>query len=139
MNKQRRKELDAVMKDMSDLRMKVGDIFDAIDDRLKEFADPLRDLVEEWGEVRGRLEDIKNEEEEYRDNMPENMQGSDRYQAAETAVDEMGSAYDELDTMITELETMVEDLIPSSERDWYEMDNHIDTIENHIAAAKGDE
>jgi hypothetical protein len=37
------------------------------------------------------------EEEEYRDNMPENLQGSERYETADTACDNLQSAIDSLE------------------------------------------
>lgn len=42
------------------------------------------------------LEALQEEETEYRDNMPENMQGSERYEAADAAVDAMQEAIDQL-------------------------------------------
>lgn len=43
------------------------------------------------------LENIKDEELEAFDNIPENMQNSERYELAEMAVDNLDSAYDALE------------------------------------------
>ena len=43
------------------------------------------------------LENLLAEEEEYRDNMPENLQGSERYETADTACDNLHSAIDSMD------------------------------------------
>lgn len=43
----------------------------------------LNKLIEKLEEVKSDLESLKDEEEEYRDNMPENLQGSERYEKAE--------------------------------------------------------
>ena len=51
------------------------------------------------------LESCKDQEEEYRDNMPENLQGSERYEAADAAVDNMSSAVDALDEAISSIES----------------------------------
>lgn len=50
------------------------------------------------------LETIRDEEEEYRDNMPENLQGSERYEKAEMACDNLASAYDSLEEVISYIE-----------------------------------
>lgn len=42
------------------------------------------------------IEEIKDQEEEYRDNIPENLQGSERYEKAEAACDNLESALDAL-------------------------------------------
>ena len=54
------------------------------------------------------LESCKDQEEEYRDNMPENLQGSERYEAADAAVDNMSSAVDALDEAISSIESAQE-------------------------------
>ena len=51
---------------------------------------------------------LQAEEEEYRDNMPENLQGSERYEAADAAVDNMSSAVDALDEAISSIESAQE-------------------------------
>ena len=48
-------------------------------------------------------EDIMSEEEDYRDNMPENLQGSMKYDAAEEAIDNMQDAIDSLEEAIDSL------------------------------------
>lgn len=40
------------------------------------------------------IEHLQNEEEDYRDNIPENMQGGDRYERADEACDNMSYACD---------------------------------------------
>ena len=54
-----------------------------------ELLDEIRDKL---GEVQDIVDECKSEEEDYRDNMPENMQNSDKYYAADSAVEEMESA-----------------------------------------------
>jgi hypothetical protein len=43
-----------------------------------------------------QLEAIKEAEENYRDNIPENLQGGQAYEAAEQAIEQMGNALDSL-------------------------------------------
>ena len=49
------------------------------------------------------IERIRDEEEEYMDNMPENLQGSSKYSAAE-------EAYGHLDDAVCWVETAIEEL-----------------------------
>ena len=52
------------------------------------------------GEMESLLDDIQaviDEETEYRDNIPENMQGGERYEVADSACDSLQSAYDALE------------------------------------------
>lgn len=39
----------------------------------------LQAIIDQLEELKGGLEDLQAEEEEYRDNIPENMQESERY------------------------------------------------------------
>ncbi len=52
----------------------------------------LESIHEALTELRDRLEALKDEEQEYADNMPENMQGGERHEAAESAVASMEDA-----------------------------------------------
>lgn len=45
------------------------------------------------------IEAIKDEEQESLDNMPENLQGSERYEASEAAVDSLDEAYSALEEL----------------------------------------
>lgn len=54
----------------------------------------LSEISGEMESILSDIEQIKTEEEESFENIPENLQESDRYQAAETAVDHLNDAYD---------------------------------------------
>ena len=68
----------------------------------------LDEVIPKIGEAKELLENLQAEEEEYRDNMPENLQGSERYEAADAAVDNMSSAVDALDEAISSIESAQE-------------------------------
>lgn len=68
----------------------------------------LDEVISKIEEAKELLEDLQAEEEEYRDNMPENLQGSERYEAADAAVDNMSSAVDALDEAISSIESAQE-------------------------------
>lgn len=68
----------------------------------------LDEVISKIEEAKELLENLQTEEEEYRDNMPENLQGSERYEAADAAVDNMSSAVDALDEAISSIESAQE-------------------------------
>lgn len=72
MNKQRRKDIDAI--------------------------------IEKLEEIKSEIEGVYDEESEYRDNMPENMQGGEKYDAADAACDELDTAMSSIDDIISNLE-----------------------------------
>ena len=68
----------------------------------------LSDLIDKLYVIQADLEALKDEEEEYRDNMPENLQNSERYEKADTAVDNLDSALYSLEEMIGYIEEATE-------------------------------
>ena len=52
-----------------------------------------------------QIDNLKDEEQDYYDNMPETLQGSDRGESAEEAIDNLQSAYDSLEDAINSLES----------------------------------
>lgn len=67
----------------------------------------LAEILSSVEELKSELEDILSDEEEYRDNIPENLQGSTKYEVADKACDSIQSAIDSLDETtdyITEIE-----------------------------------
>lgn len=68
----------------------------------------LDEVISKIEEAKELLENLQAEEEEYRDNMLENLQGSERYEAADAAVDNMSSAVDALDEAISSIESAQE-------------------------------
>lgn len=68
----------------------------------------LEEISSKISEIRDELESIMGDEEEYRDNIPENLQGSERYEIADTACSEMQDALDSLDEAISSIDTAQE-------------------------------
>ncbi len=58
-------------------------------------------------EVKSDLENIYDEEQEAFENIPENLEGSERYEAAENAVDNLDSAFSDLDDVLNYLEEAI--------------------------------
>lgn len=67
----------------------------------------LQNIIDEIDILKSNLEDIQNEEE-YRDNIPENMQSSEKYEIAEAACDSMSEAIDNLEEAIGNIESAIE-------------------------------
>lgn len=57
----------------------------------------LEELSSRLGEIVGELESLRDEEQEYFDNMPESLQGGDRGSDAEQAIGSMETALDLLE------------------------------------------
>lgn len=62
----------------------------------KERRKRIDEIASQIGALLCDLEEVRDEEQEYMDNMPENLQQSDRYYAAEEAVSNLDSAIDSL-------------------------------------------
>lgn len=68
--------------------------------RRKDISEAIKianEIQEKLEELQSVIEQIKEEEQEYLDNMPENLSGSERYEKAEAAVDNLDAAYDWFD------------------------------------------
>ena len=64
----------------------------------------LNDIKDQIEMLRCTLEQLAEEEEEYRDNMPENLQSSERYEKADEACDSLNSALDSLDEAVEHID-----------------------------------
>lgn len=78
----------------------------------------IRNIIDELETMAGRLDDLyswldelKSEEEEYRDNIPENLQGGIRYEESEEASGNMEYASDALYDLSLEMTNYIEDAI----------------------------
>lgn len=63
----------------------------------------IRDVRKEIENCKENLQKILDEEQDYFDNMPENLQGSMRGSDSEDAIDTMESCIEELENIINEL------------------------------------
>ena len=64
------------------------------------WRDKLTALYEELEEIKGMVEDARDEEQEYYDNMPEGFQNGEKGDAAQTCIDGLQSIADELDELL---------------------------------------
>ena len=66
----------------------------------KERRKNLQGIIDQLEELAGAVEDIQEEEEEYRDHIPENMQSGERYEQAEAACGALAEAADSISSAI---------------------------------------
>ena len=64
-------------------------------------------VIQVIGSARDSLEDIINEEQEYYDNIPENLLGGERAETSEEAIGIMESMFESLNEVIDELGDIV--------------------------------
>lgn len=62
-------------------------------------------IIQALEEIREQIQFVLEEEQEYLDNIPENLQNSERYETAETAVQELEEADGSIDNIIEHLES----------------------------------
>ena len=60
----------------------------------------IETLVDQFDSIKTQLEDIRDEEQDYFDNMPESFQQGDKGQAAEEAISNLDNAIDALDVQL---------------------------------------
>mgnify|MGYP002703753094 FL=1 len=68
--------------------------------RRKQISEVISRVETVQAELESLLDDVQgimDEETEYRDNIPENMQGGDRYEMADNACSELEAAHETLD------------------------------------------
>lgn len=70
----------------------------------KERRKSLREIQSKLDRLGQDLEALKEEEEEYRDNMPENLQESERYQRADEVCDLLMEALENMDSAYQQIE-----------------------------------
>lgn len=68
----------------------------------------LQSIIDQLEELKSSLEGLQAEEEEYRDNIPENMQGSERCEKADEASGNLSGAVDNLEEVISGIKAAIE-------------------------------
>lgn len=68
----------------------------------------LQGIIDRLEELKIMLEGLQEEEEEYRDSIPENMRGGEKYEKADTACDRLEDAIDNMEETIGNIEEATE-------------------------------
>ena len=71
---------------------------------LQAIIEAIEDLKSQLEDHQSDLEELKDEEMEYFENIPENLQSSERYERAETSSSALESAYDTLYDLVSQLD-----------------------------------
>lgn len=125
MNKARRAQLYQLYDQVDALMIKVqGDL----DDKEDATRTPLNwaELKTDVQAARDDAEGIKDDEQEYYDNMPSGLQGGEKGDNAQSVVSEL----DDADTAFSEADTAIDD------EDHEEVISHLETAKEHIDNAK---
>ena len=88
---------------MSEKAMEAARMMDMLPEADQNFAcEFIKKLVLAWDPdfTKATPQEAKEMAEEYRDNIPENMQGSERYEQAESACDSLSEAVDSISAAI---------------------------------------
>lgn len=99
MNKMRRKEIMLAIKRLNSLSVKIET------DGLESHVDELNDIISD-------IQMILDEESDYMENIPENLQGGERYATAEEACENLEEAVDTLEYISTDdsIESVVSEI-----------------------------
>ena len=68
----------------------------------------INELIEQAQELSSKIEEVLNEEQDYFDYMPENLQNSERGQNAEEAICNLEEAQGNIEDCISNLESAIE-------------------------------
>ena len=68
----------------------------------------LQAIIDRLEELKGSLEDLQAEEEEYRDNIPENFQSGERYEHIEEICESLSDAVSSLEDATSSIEEAIE-------------------------------
>lgn len=68
----------------------------------------LQAIVDQLETPQMQLEEIQTEEEEYRDNIPENFQGGERYERTEEICESLSDAVSSLEDATSSIEEAIE-------------------------------
>ena len=68
----------------------------------------IQEVIDQLTDLQSTVENLKDEEQEAYDNLPENLQGSERGEAMSESADNLDSAYNSIDEVLEYLNTAIE-------------------------------
>ena len=68
----------------------------------------IQEVIDQLTDLQSTVEMLRAEEQEVYDNLPENLQGSERGEAMSEAAENLYSAYDSIDEVLEYLNTAIE-------------------------------
>lgn len=138
MNKQRRAAIVVTQADLAKFREKIEEFHEFDNTCIKDESPAMYDAVIDPS---GRIEDLRDEEQDYYDNMPESLQGGDKGSTAEAAIEALTTASDSLTKVANLLHTHATDVMKFTEEERAqfvdEMLEHIDEADSQLDQAVG--
>lgn len=67
----------------------------------------IKNVIDWLKDIQAQIENIRDDEQDYIDNMPENLQESERHESAEAAVENLDSAIESIEELIDNLSESV--------------------------------
>ena len=68
----------------------------------------IQEVIDQFEDLKSTIESLRDEEQEAYDNLPENLQGSERGEAMSEAADSLDSACDSMDEVLEYLTSAIE-------------------------------
>lgn len=68
----------------------------------------IQEVIDQLEEIKSTIETLNDEEQEAYDNLPENLQGSERGEAMSEAADNLDSAFNSMDEVLEYLTAAIE-------------------------------
>jgi len=95
-------------------------------EKLRGLLEPIRELQEDFQDVANAVDEIRSDEEDYYENMPESFQSGEKGEMAQSAIGALQSALDKIEALAEALGD--DDLIPGLG----EMDEALDSLEEAV-------
>ena len=110
MNNAQRKQIAGIQKDLEAPMLWLASLRGALENSddsdsvlTDEHTAQLEDAVNKLEDAAARIEELREEEEDKFDNMPESLQSSEKGEALEAAKDALTEAFDTLDMLVSDL------------------------------------
>lgn len=68
----------------------------------------LQKIIDKLTDIKAEVEELKDDEENKKDNLPESFQNGEKGELMDAAIDNMGNAVDNIETAISDLESSIE-------------------------------
>lgn len=135
MNKQRRKTLESINNDLENIKSTLEGYVTEPESiempKLEEFRNKVAD-------AQSQLETLRDEEQEYFDNMPEGLQAGDKGSVAEEAIGNLEQAVDSADEVVNQLDEAMkasgDELEASVEQATSAIESAIDAIDSSMSS-----
>lgn len=94
MNNERRKRINALVNEVENFTNEVNELHTKVDEAITALNDKVQEMKDN---IIGSIEEVRDEEQEYYDNMPESLQGGEKGEMASAAIEHLESAINDLE------------------------------------------